>query len=49
MFSDYPEVKILGGGGYGAKFLPSLACLDPAERVRIGSAKIGTGSYIDCP
>ncbi len=48
-FSDYPEVRILGGGGYGAKFLPSLVCLDPVERVRIGSAKIGTGSYIDCP
>ena len=48
-FDSYPEVKILGGGGYGAKFIPSFACLDPAARVKIGSAKIGTGSYIDCP
>ena len=48
-FTSYPEVKILGGGGYGAKFIPAFKCLDPAARVKIGSAKIGTGSYIDCP
>ena len=48
-FDGYPEVKILGGGGYGAKFVPSFSCLSPAARVKIGSAKIGTGSYIDCP
>ena len=48
-FSSYPVVKILGGGGYGAKFLPSFACLDPVGRVKVGSAKVGTGSYIDCP
>ena len=48
-FDEYPEIKILGGGGYGAKFIPSIACLDPAVRVKIGSAKIGTGTYIDCP
>ena len=49
IFEEYPEIKILGGGGYGAKFVPSFACLEPAARVKIGSAKIGTGSYIDCP
>ena len=49
IFDGYPEIKILGGGGYGAKFVPSFACLEPAVRVKIGSAKIGTGSYIDCP
>jgi len=49
IFEEYPEIKILGGGGYGAKFVPSFACLKPAARVKIGSAKIGTGSYIDCP
>ena len=48
-YDSYPEIKILGGGGYGAKFIPSFACLDPDVRVKIGSAKIGTGSYIDCP
>jgi len=49
VFDGYPEIKILGGGGYGAKFVPSFSCLSPAARVKIGSAKIGTGTYIDCP
>ena len=48
-FDRYPEVLILGGGGYGATFLPSFSCLEPAARVELGSAKVGTGSYIDCP
>ena len=48
-FEEYPEVIISGGGGVGAKFIPSFTCLDPDARVRIGSAKVGTGSYIDCP
>ena len=48
-FEEYPEVIISGGGGLGAKFLPSFVCLDPDARVEIGSAKVGTGSYIDCP
>ena len=48
-FDEYPEVIISGGGGLGAKFLPSFVCLDPDARVELGSAKVGTGSYIDCP
>jgi len=48
-FNTYPKVLIVGGGGIGAKFLPSFSCLSPPDRVKIGSAKIGTGSYIDCP
>ena len=48
-FDTYPKVLIKGGGGIGAKFLPSFSCLSPPDRVRVGSAKIGTGSYIDCP
>ena len=48
-FDEYPEVIISGGGGLGAKFIPSFTCLDPDARVKIGSAKVGTGSYIDCP
>ena len=48
-FTEYPEVKIIGGGGYAAKFIPSFVCLDPDARVKVGSAKVGTGSYIDCP
>ena len=49
IFDRYPKVIILGGGGYAAKFIPSFACLDPEARVKVGSAKIGTGKYIDCP
>ena len=49
VFTSYPEVLIVGGGGYAAKFIPSFICLDPDARVDLGSAKIGTGSYIDCP
>ena len=48
-FEEYPEIIISGGGGIGARFIPSFVCLDPDERVRVGSAKVGTGSYIDCP
>ena len=48
-FEEYPEIIISGGGGIGARFIPSFVCLDPDERVRIGSAKVGTGTYIDCP
>ena len=49
IYTSHPEVRILGGGGYGAKVIASIVCLDPDSRVAIGSAKIGTGSYIDCP
>lgn len=48
-FTGYPEVRIIGGGGYGARFIPSFVCLDTETLVKVGSAKIGTGSYIDCP
>jgi hypothetical protein len=48
-FDELPIVKIIGGGGYGAKFLPSLSCLETQELERRGYAKIGTGKYIDCP
>ena len=48
-FDSTPEVVIVGGDGYGARFLPSLVCLDTQELEVAGSTKIGTGSYIDCP
>jgi len=48
-FDSKPEVIIVGGDGYGAKFIPSLVCLDTKELEVAGSTKIGTGSYIDCP
>ena len=48
-FEEFPAVDIIGGGGYGAKLLPSLACLDTDALSTIGSTRIGTGQYIDCP
>jgi hypothetical protein len=48
-FDSYPEVLIIGGGGLGAKWIPSFACLDTDALAEIGSTKIGTGKYIDCP
>ena len=48
-YNEFPEIIIVGGGGYGAKLLPSLACLDTDALVKVGSTKIGTGRYVDCP
>jgi hypothetical protein len=48
-YDKYPEIIIVGGGGYGAKVLPSLVCLDTEALSTIGSTKIGTGRYVDCP
>ena len=49
IYTSHPKVTVVGGGGYGAKVIASIVCLDPDTRVAIGSAKIGTGSYVDCP
>jgi hypothetical protein len=48
-FKEIPSIRIQGGGGFGARVLPSLNCLDKVELERKGYAKIGTGKYIDCP
>ena len=48
-YQKYPEIIVVGGGGYGAKLLPSLACLDTDALSKVGSTKIGTGRYVDCP
>ena len=48
-YKTFPEIIIVGGGGYGAKLLPSLACLDTEALTTVGSTKIGTGRYVDCP
>ena len=39
-FLTLPSVDIVGGGGYGARLLPSLACLDTEQLTTIGSTKI---------
>ena len=48
-FDEFPAIDIIGGGGYGAKLLPSLACLDTDGLANLGATRIGTGQYIDCP
>ena len=48
-FESFPEILVIGGGGYGAKLLPSLVCLDTDGLSKLGSTKIGTGRYVDCP
>ena len=48
-FNEFPEIVVVGGGGYGAKLLPSLVCLDTEALTTIGATKIGTGRYVDCP
>ena len=49
IFDNAPTVEIVGGGGFGAKALASLSCLDSDTRDLLGYAKIGTGRYVDCP
>lgn len=48
-FDKLPLIEIVGGGGYGARLLPSLACLDTSALSAVGATKIGTGRYVDCP
>ena len=48
-FDKFPKIEFIGGGGYGAKMIPSLVCLDTDGLSNVGSTKIGTGKYIDCP
>ena len=48
-FEGFPEVKVIGGGGAGARLLPSLVCLDTDGLSTVGATKIGTGRYVDCP
>lgn len=49
VFDSLPQVRVIGGGGYGAKLIASLACLDTQALSTIGATKIGTGRYVDCP
>ena len=48
-FEKFPTIELVGGGGYGARLLPSLVCLDTAALTTVGATKIGTGRYVDCP
>ena len=48
-YNEIPKVIIVGGGGQGARVVPSIVCLDTKEYEDQGYAKIGTGRYVDCP
>ena len=48
-FDKFPKIEIIGGGGFGARLLPSLSCLNTDALTTVGATKIGTGKYIDCP
>jgi hypothetical protein len=48
-FTSMPKITVVGGNGFGAKLIPSLVCLDTEALSTIGSTKIGTGRYVDCP
>ena len=48
-WNEIPIVRLIGGGGTGARVLPSVTCLDNKTYEDQGYAKIGTGKYIDCP
>jgi hypothetical protein len=48
-YKEIPKIQIIGGGGLGARVMPSVVCLDNTEYENQGYAKIGTGRYVDCP
>ena len=48
-YSELPPIIIRGGGGSGARLIPSLVCLNTEALSAVGSTKIGTGRYVDCP
>ena len=48
-YSEFPPIVIRGGGGSGARLIPSLVCLNTEALSAVGSTKIGTGRYVDCP
>ena len=48
-YKKMPSVRLVGGGGSGAIFLPNMVCLEPEDLNTRGLVKIGTGKYIDCP
>jgi len=48
-YEEMPEIKIVGGSGHGAKMIPSLLCLGTDALSEVGSTKVGTGRYVDCP
>lgn len=50
-YNAFPTIQIIGGGGIGAKAIPSLGCLDTESYTEYVSnvAPSGVDSVIDCP
>jgi hypothetical protein len=50
-FDAFPTIEIIGGGGMGAKAIPSFNCVEPTLYKKYISSVAPTGAdeVIDCP
>ena len=50
-FSEFPSIEIVGGGGMGAKAIPSLNCIEPTlyRKYVTSVSPTGADSVVDCP
>lgn len=50
-FSAFPSIEIVGGGGMGAKAIPSLNCIEPTlyRKYVTSVSPTGADSVVDCP
>lgn len=50
-FSQFPSIEIVGGGGMGAKAIPSFNCIEPTlyKKYTASVSPTGADSVVDCP
>jgi len=50
-FGAFPSIEIVGGGGMGAKAIPSLSCIEPTlyRKYVTSVSPTGADSVVDCP
>lgn len=50
-FGAFPSIEIVGGGGMGAKAIPSLNCIEPTlyKKYVASVSPSGADSVVDCP
>lgn len=50
-FNEFPLIEIVGGGGMGAKAIPSLNCIEPTlyKKYVASVSPTGADSVVDCP
>lgn len=50
-FGAFPSIEIVGGGGMGAKAIPSLNCIEPTlyKKYVASVSPSGVDSVVDCP